>query len=118
MLAVTMPSSSCRLGWSAKKSTDTTVVTSIAMDVAYTCRSAALSSLACLHVFCSTKRFPYLIPIPCRVLHQYHTCCNSSGLHGKVQGQTFRMESANFITQDTSRPLNARLATTMTVTQS
>ena len=55
---------------------------------------------------------------PCRVLHQYHTCCNSSGLHGKVQGQTFRMESANFITQDTSRPLNARLATTMTVTQS
>lgn len=27
------------------------------------------------------------------------------------------MESANFITQETSRPLNARLATTSTVTQ-
>lgn len=29
----------------------------------------------------------------------------------------FKMESANFMTQDTSNPLNARFATTRTVTQ-
>lgn len=31
---------------------------------------------------------------------------------------TFRMESANFITQETNSPLKAKLATTRTVTQS
>ncbi len=33
-------------------------------------------------------------------------------------GLTFRMESANFITQETNSPLKARLATTRIVTQS
>ncbi len=39
MLAVRMPKTSCKLGSNAKNTTDTPVVTSIAMDVAYTCKA-------------------------------------------------------------------------------
>lgn len=43
-----------------------------------------------------------------------------AGMHGKLErvALAFMMESANFMTQETRSPLNARLATTATVTAS
>ncbi len=46
-----------------------------------------------------------------------HTIGTITGNHFDPQ-RTFIMESANFMTQDTSRPLNAMLATTISVTVS